>query len=113
MSSILRDQRVDVVAVDRRDEGLVQRRDTACVISSHSCSICLTRSARLPGRSGCSTISRKARQPSTVFFPWCSKSAKKDASCGSNLMRGVYIRANMAKRRSSFVLERALARAAS
>src|SRR6188474_2018114 len=59
---------------------------TAWVISSHSCSICLTRSACDSRLVGFSTISRKARQPSTVFFPWCSKWGKKDASWGSNRM---------------------------
>src|SRR4051812_43686206 len=61
---------------------------TAWVISSHSCSICLTRSACDSRLVGFSTISRNARHPSTVFFPWCSKWAKKDASWGSNRMAG-------------------------
>src|SRR3954466_16282653 len=65
---------------------------TACVISSHSCSICLIRSALASRSWGCSTISWKARQPSTVFFPCCSKNSKKDTSCGKSLIASVYTR---------------------
>src|SRR5579863_2472 len=61
-------------------------------MSSHSCSMRLTRSALASSPVGSSIISRNARQPSTVFFPWASKWAKKDVSCGSSLMAGVYSR---------------------
>ena len=62
---------------------LCSRATTPCVMLSHSLSIAFMRGLTAAQSFPPSAISRKARQPSTVFAACFSKSSKKDSSRGS------------------------------
>src|SRR3569833_2404334 len=61
---------------------------TAGVMSSHSCSMCATRCDWASRSAGLSMRASRARHPSTVFAPCCSKNWKKVWSWGRSRMAG-------------------------